>query len=176
MNPVSLSIVVGRPRAEVFEYLADVANHAEFNDHFLTDWHLTREDSYGVGAGVRFKVRAPLNRFNWADVTVVEFDRPHRIVEAGRSGKFNRLKLLTVWTLRDAPHGGTDVEVVTEIVPALITDRIMESFGARGWYRRKLKKSLRRLRQILEDGEGAGARATIAGGARAVTVAPRPTL
>ena len=42
-----------RPREEVFAYLADVANHPEFTDHFLKDWRLTREDSEGRGAGAR---------------------------------------------------------------------------------------------------------------------------
>ena len=43
MDPVTVSITVGRPREEVFAYLADIANHAEFTDHFLEDWHLTRD-------------------------------------------------------------------------------------------------------------------------------------
>ena len=51
---------IARPREEVFAYLADIANHAEFLDHFLVDWHLTREDTFGCGAGARFRVKAPL--------------------------------------------------------------------------------------------------------------------
>jgi hypothetical protein len=39
----------------------------------------------------------------------------------------------------------------------------MEAFGYRGWVRRKAGKALRRLRSILEDNEGRGTRATIAG-------------
>ena len=35
MDPVAVSIIVDKPREEVFEYLADIANHAEFTDHFL---------------------------------------------------------------------------------------------------------------------------------------------
>ena len=63
MDPVSVEITIARPREEVFEYLADVANHAEFNDHFMVDWHLTREDTYGYGAGARFRLKMPFNRF-----------------------------------------------------------------------------------------------------------------
>ena len=59
----------------------------EFTDHFLVDWHLTREDTVGCGAGARFRVKAPLNRFPWADSTIVELDAPRRIVEAGRGGQ-----------------------------------------------------------------------------------------
>ena len=40
----------------------------------------------------------------------------------------------------------------------------MEKLGARSWLKRKNRKALRRLRSILEEGEGRGKRATIAGG------------
>src|SRR5436305_1096509 len=76
MDPVSVSVTIARPREEVFEYLADVANHAEFCDHYLVDWRLTREDSYGRGAGARFRVKVPMNRFPWADVVFAEVERP----------------------------------------------------------------------------------------------------
>ena len=51
MDPIELSINIDRPREEVFEYLADIANHPEFTDHYLKEWRLTRVDSYGRGAG-----------------------------------------------------------------------------------------------------------------------------
>ena len=44
---------IARPREEVFAYLADVANHPEFTDHFLVDWHLTREDTVRRAAPAR---------------------------------------------------------------------------------------------------------------------------
>ena len=59
MDPVELTITIDRPREEVFEYLADIANHPEFTDHYLKDWRLTRIDSYGTGAGARYKMDAP---------------------------------------------------------------------------------------------------------------------
>jgi uncharacterized protein YndB with AHSA1/START domain len=163
VDPVTASIVVGRPREQVFEYLADIANHAEFTDHFLTDWHLTREDSYGRGAGARFRVRIPLARFSWADVTFIEFEPAHRIVEAGRGGKYNRVRTLTTYTLTPAPGSGTRVELKIESEPATLSDRLLESFGIRRWFRRQQGKALRRLRTILEDDEGRGQRTTIAG-------------
>ena len=55
MDPITVSATISRPREEVFEYLADIANHAEFSDHYLVDWHLTRENPYGKGAGARFR-------------------------------------------------------------------------------------------------------------------------
>jgi uncharacterized protein YndB with AHSA1/START domain len=164
VDPLTVSVTIARPREEVFEYLADIANHAEFTDHYLKDWHLTREESYGRGAGARFRITAPGNRFPWGDTTFVEVDPPFRIVEAGRGGKYNRIKVTGVFTLTPGPGGTTRVEFTNEIEPALLSDRILEKFGARSWLKRKNRKAMRRLRSILEDGEGRGRRATIAGG------------
>ncbi len=102
MDPLTVSTVVSAPREQVFDYLQDIANHPEFTDHYLVDWHLTRIDSVGRGAGARFRVKAPGNRFSWADVTFAEVDRPHRIVEVGRTGKNNRIRTLGVYDLAAA--------------------------------------------------------------------------
>ena len=163
MVPVTVSILIARPPEEVFEYLADIANHAEFSDHYLTKWHLTREDSYGQGAGARFRVEAPLNRFGWADVTITELQKPHRIVELGRGGKFNRIRSTTVFTLRPGPSGSTEVQLTADTEPATIADRLMESFGTRPWFKRNARKAMRRLRSILEEDRDRGKRATVAG-------------
>ena len=164
MDPVTVSVTIARPREEVFAYLGDVANHPEFSDHFLKDWRLTRIESYGRGAGARFKVAAPLNRFSWADMSFVEFEPPYRIVEKGRGGKYNRIRQVGTWTLTPGSGGTTDVEFTIETEPRFPSDRIMELLAGRGWFRRKHGKALRRLRTILEEGRGRGHRATVAGG------------
>ena len=164
MDPVTLSITVGRPREEVFDYLVDIANHAEFTDHFLTDWHLTREDPVGRGAGARFRIKAPLQRFSWMGVSFIEVDAPWRIVEAGRGGKYNRIRLMAVYTLEPAADDTTRVKLTTETAPVTISDRLMESLGARTWTRRQNRRALKRLRSILEEGKRRGARVTVAGG------------
>ncbi len=162
MDPVTSTVVIGRPREEVFDYLADIANHPEFSDHYLKDWRLTRVDSVGRGAGARYRLDAPFQRFGWADMTFIEVERPFRIVAMGRGGKFNRNKTFSTWTL--TPSGqGTRVEHSTETEPALITDRIMEGFGLRGWFKRGGRRALRRLQSILEENQDRGARATVAG-------------
>jgi uncharacterized protein YndB with AHSA1/START domain len=163
MDPVSASIVIDRPREEVFDYLADIANHAEFTDHWMTEWRLTRIDSYGRGAGARFKAARKGERYAYGDMTFIEVDPPYRIVAAGRGGKFNRNKTWTTWTL--TPSGpATRVEVVTETEPALITDRIMEGvLLKRGWTKRKLAKALSRLQAILEENLDRGPRVTVGG-------------
>ena len=163
-TPSSSTITIDRPREEVFEYLADIANHPEFTDHYLKEWRLTRVDSYGRGAGARYRMDAPLQRFAWSDLTFVEVEPPRRIVAVGRGGKFNRIKTFASWTLEPASGGGTRVEFVFETEPAL-PDRPLHrgASASRGWFKRKSNKALRRLRRILEDNEGRGTRATVAG-------------
>ena len=161
---MTVSIIVSAPREQVFEYLQDLANHAEFTDHYLVDWHLTRQDSVGRGAGARFRVKAPGNRFSWADVTFAEVDPPHRIVEVGRTGKNNRIRTLGIYDLSPATAGTTRVQFTLQTVPATRADRLMESLGARAWTKRKNARAMRRLRTILERGEGRGQRVTVARG------------
>lgn len=163
MVPVTTSLVISRPIGEVFDYLADVANHAEFLDHFTEDWHLTREDSYGEGAGARFKVRQRFNRFPWMDLTVLECEPPARIVLAGRGGKYNRVRAVCAYELEQASGSATRVSLSFETQTKLPSDRIADR---RGFYRRRWRRALVRLRSILEEDRGRGRRVTIAGGAR----------
>jgi uncharacterized protein YndB with AHSA1/START domain len=163
VEPFTAESTISRPREEVFEYLADIANHAEFTDHYLTDWRLTREDSYGTGAGARFRMKAPLSRFAWADMSFAEVQPPFRIVERGRGGKFNRIRMLGTYTLTPGPGGSTRVEYTIETVPVMPSDRFLETLGGRAWMRRNSRKAMRRLRTILEEGRDRGRRATVAG-------------
>ena len=166
MDPIESSITVGRPRGEVFEYLADVANHWEFTDHYVREVHMTREDTYGVGAGSRFRVPTPLNRFDWAELTITDVDDQRRIVQKGRGGKYNRIRIVSIWTLEPAHGGATRVTLTTETQPHFPSDKLMEALGKRR-LKRGQRKSLKRLRAILEEGRERGRRATIAaGGAR----------
>lgn len=167
---MTVSIVVSAPREEIFDYLQDIANHPEFTDHYLLDWRLTRIDSVGVGAGARFRVKAPGNRYSWADVTFTEVQRPHRIVEVGRTGKSNRIRTLGVYELTPASGGATRVSFTLQTAPLTLADRLMESLGARAWTRRKGQKAMNRLRAILEEASLQGRapdrsrRVTVAGG------------
>ncbi|HMJ35244.1 MAG TPA: SRPBCC family protein [Baekduia sp.] len=167
MDPVEVEVTIARPRREVFAYLQDVANHAEFSDHYLVRWHLTREDTLGEGAGARFKLKARFTRYAWADVTFVEVQEPRLIVERGRGGKYNRILNRGVYELEEV-HGGasTRVTYTFETKPKLFSDRFQESMGRRGWYKRKSRKALRRMQAILEEGRDRGARVTLADGPR----------
>ncbi len=162
MNPITVSTTIAKPPEQVFEYLSDISNHAEFTDHYLVDWHLTREDPRGTGAGARFRVKAPLNRFSWADVTISECHAPHRIVEHGSGGKFNRIRVLGTYTLSPGAGGTTKVEYTVETEVKLRSDKLLGGLGGRAWNRRQAAKAMRRLRTILEENRGRGRRTSVA--------------
>src|SRR5438445_2294091 len=164
VDPVTVSAVISAPREQVFDYLQDIANHSEFTDHYLVDWHLTRIDSVGLGAGARFRVKAPLARFSWAEVTFAEVERPHRIVEVGRTGKNNRIRTLGVYELAPGASGTTRLRFTVQTEPQMLSDRLMEALGGRSWMRRQTNRAMRRLRTIIERGEGRGRRVTVAAG------------
>jgi uncharacterized protein YndB with AHSA1/START domain len=163
VDPVTLHVNIDRPREEVFAYLADIANHPEFTDHFLADWRLTRIDSEGRGAGARYRQGGRLDRFGYYDMSFAEVDAPYRLIAVGRGGKYNRIKTFHQWTLEPS-SSGTRLEYVYETEPPLRTDRLIEAVsGRRGWFRRNGGKALRRLRSILEENRDRGARATVGG-------------
>ena len=163
MDPVTLHVNIDRPREEVFAYLADIANHPEFTDHFLGDWRLTRVDSEGRGAGARYRQGGRLDRFGYYDMSFAEVDPPYRLIAVGRGGKYNRIETFHQWTLEPS-SSGTRLEYLYETEPPLRTDRLIEALsGRRGWFRRNGGKALRRLRTILEEDRDRGARATVGG-------------
>jgi hypothetical protein len=158
----TVGTTIALPREAVFEYLADIANHAEFWDHYWVQWRLLREDSYGVGAGARFRIKAPLNRFSWGDMTVAEMTAPYRIVTRGRCGKFNRIRMLGIYTLSVGSGQNTNVEYAFETEPSLPTDKLMEALGGAFWVRRQVTRAIRRLRTVLEEGRDRGRRPSVA--------------
>ena len=155
MDPVTASVFIDRPREQIFDYLQDIANHPQFTDHYLVDWHLTRIDSVGLGAGARFRIKAPApaGRFAWGDATFVEVNRPHRIVEVGRTGKANRVRTVGVYELAPAAAGATRVQFTLQTEPATLSDRLLEALGGRRWLHRQNARAMRRLRAILENDE-----------------------
>jgi uncharacterized protein YndB with AHSA1/START domain len=167
MDPVTLTTTIARPREEVFAYLADIANHAEFTDHCLVDWHLTREDSFGEGAGGRFRTKSRFDRFSYGDITLDELRPPERIAASGRAGRFNRVRTRSEWKLETDDQGRTLVEFTTESTPATFSDRKMEGLlRVRASTTRCHRRALDRLRSILEAGEQRGTRTSVSGGAR----------
>jgi uncharacterized protein YndB with AHSA1/START domain len=162
VDPFTVSTNIALPREQVFDYLSDIANHAEFTDHYLVDWRLTRIESRGEGAGARFRVKAPLARFAWADFTLAELEPPFKIVERGRGGKFNRIKMIGTYEIFERHGGVSEVIYTFETETRTPSDRIPEILGGRSWTRHNAKKAMRRLRAILEDNRRRGTRPTVA--------------
>jgi uncharacterized protein YndB with AHSA1/START domain len=171
MGPIAAEIEIDVPREQAFAKLADLAARPSFTDHFLTDFHLTRIDGEGVGAGARFRVKAPLRKV-WMDTTIIALEEPFRIVEEGRGGRANRIPNHTVWELTEAAGGLTAVRVSHWTEPGHV-DRGLELLSAgsvfqgRGW-----REAVRRLRDELESDEPASERIAVAGGNRYATGIP----
>jgi len=164
MGPVSAEIEIDAPRERVFATIADLAVRPSFTDHFLADFHLTRLDSTGVGAGARFRVAAPL-RSVWMDTAIAELEGPHRLVERGRGGRTNRIPATTVWELTEGAGLLTKVRLSRWTEPSNPLDRALELVAANSvWEQRGWREALRRLRDQLESDEDALAPLAVAGG------------
>lgn len=162
MGPVTVETVISAPRDAVFDFLGDLANHVAFTDHMMSDYRLARVNSVGLGAAARFRLDNPGPK-QWAEVQITVFDRPRRIVEEGKSGRFLRNKFWTVWELSSEGQG-TRVELTFAMEAATRWDAFKESLGGRGWVKRQHKVLLARLRKAFEDPPGEPlARADVAG-------------
>ncbi len=163
MGPVSAEVEIDVPRQRVFEAISDLGLRHAFTDHFLADFHLTRIESTGVGAGARFRF-AVWPRQVWMDTTIVEADGPHRLVEHGRGGRTNRIPSTTLWELTEGPGSLTTVRVSYWTEPNAV-DRGLELLSAASIpYERRWRVALNRLREQLESGQLGAQRLALAGG------------
>lgn len=151
MRPIAVSRTIDAPRERVFEYLSDIANHAEFSDHYLSDFRLERVDSEGLGASASWRMRFPLARL-WGDAAITELDPPHLIVLEGRAGRIGRIAVRAEYRL--VPTGGemTRVEYRFGTESASRVDRFKQALGMRGWLRRNCRRALGRMAHVLEEG------------------------
>jgi uncharacterized protein YndB with AHSA1/START domain len=162
VRQVTVSTVISAPREEVFDFVCDLAGRPAYTDHFMRDYRLARVDPVGPGAAARFQLRAPLAK-EYAELQIMEADRPRRIVEEIRVGRRGRNRSVAVYEFIVDGGGVTRVELTTYSEPATIIDRVKE-LGAAAWIRRQTKKALERLRLIFEEPpRGELKRATIAG-------------
>jgi uncharacterized protein YndB with AHSA1/START domain len=163
MGPVSAEVEIDVPRQRAFEAIADLGLRPAFTDHFLADFHLTRIESSGVGAGARFRF-AVRPRQVWMETTIVDADEPYRVLERGRGGRNNRIPSTTLWELTEGPGSLTTVRVSYWTEPGLV-DRALELLSAasipceRGW-----RIAVNRLREQLESGTLGAHRVAVAGG------------
>jgi uncharacterized protein YndB with AHSA1/START domain len=172
MGPIHAETEIDVARERVYEFLCDLAARPSFTDHFLTDFHLTRIESTGVGAGARFRVQAPLRKV-WMDTVVVELEPPFRIVERGQGGRVNRIPNNTAWELTEGPGSLTTVTLTHWTEPTNPLDRMLEVASAGSiWQQRGWHEALKRLRDGLEAGSLGRERIAVAGGNRYATGIP----
>jgi uncharacterized protein YndB with AHSA1/START domain len=171
MRPVTVSCVVDAPRERVFDYLADIAHHGEFTDHFVDEFRLDRLESRGVGAAARLRLGAaprlpfisPFARL-WAGIEIKALEPPHRVLIEGRTGRVGRVPIRSEYLLAPHGHGMTKVTHTFASEPTARIDRMWEGLGGRGWVKRKLARGLRRLRTTVEQGESLPRPARVAAG------------
>jgi uncharacterized protein YndB with AHSA1/START domain len=172
MGPIRAEVEIDATRERVFELIEDLSARPSFTDHFLTGFHLTRIDPRGVGAGARFRVKAPL-RSVWMDTSIVAVEPDSKIVEVGNGGRANRIRTHTVWELTGGAGALTAVSVVFWTEPSNPLDRGLEVLsGGSFWQQRGWREALRRLRDMIESDLPDGERIAVAGGNRLATGIP----
>jgi uncharacterized protein YndB with AHSA1/START domain len=156
------SITIDAPRERVFDYLADIANHIEFSDHYLKDFHLERLDSRGIGAAARFKIAFGASL--WGESVIAELERPYRIVLDGQAGRLGREKSRAVYTLTAHGQDRTQLEYEFASTPGTMLDGLRAALGGRAWLKHQTGRALRRLAAVLEEGQPAAHAAGVAPG------------
>jgi uncharacterized protein YndB with AHSA1/START domain len=150
MLPVTVSITIDAPRERVFELIGDLAKRPSFTDHFIEQFRLERIPSTGVGAAARFRTGPPGRRL-WIETVIEELEPPHRILEGGHGGRWDRIPVGTGWELVAGPGSTTEASLTFWTEPSHPIDRLKEHPGSRGWYRRRWSRALRRMRDLLES-------------------------
>lgn len=153
MRSAQAKITIHRTPEEIHEYLLDIASRAEFAPLIHRDLRLTRIESYGVGAGARFRLHRKL-RDRYAGTTITQAVDGERILEEGSTGRGGRVGMAVEYMFEEVASGVTRVTWTFETYPLNPADRLRE-FGMRRQLRRQMKSSLRRLRAILEGVPGA---------------------
>jgi hypothetical protein len=145
VKPVTVSIEVPQPAEEVFDYLAVLANHEAFLDHFLVDWKFSGPRR-GVGAKAEARASAPMSQ-DWTDFEIVEIEQPSRIVEEG-IGLKGRRRTRGTYRLRSLSNGGTEISFELEWISAARAENLIPAL-TRAFIRRPNGKALRRLAREL---------------------------
>jgi uncharacterized protein YndB with AHSA1/START domain len=147
-DPVTVSVEVGRPRQEVFEYVDVLANHERWMGRLYKDWRF-EGPKRGVGAIAKAQVDAPAASER-VSFKVVESTAPERIVEEGESAHGKR-ETRGTYRFTELEGGGTRIEFELAWVKVPRTERIAP-FVSRAFMRRALGKALKTLADLLEKG------------------------
>lgn len=147
-EPVIVSVEVGRPRQEVFEYVDVLANHEHWMGHLFKNWSF-EGPRRGVGAIAKAQVDAPAAREK-VSFEVVESTSPERIVEQGESAHGKR-ETRGTYRFTELDGGGTRIEFELAWLKTPRTERIAP-FVSRAFMARANGKGMKKLAALLEEG------------------------
>jgi uncharacterized membrane protein len=146
-EPVTVSVEVGRPRQEVFDYVDVLANHERWMARLYKDWSF-EGPRRGVGAIAKAQVDAPAAQEK-VSFKVVESTAPERIVEEGESAHGKR-ETRGTYRFTELEGGRTRIDFELAWVKVPRTERIAP-FVSRAFMGRALGKSLKTLAALLEE-------------------------
>jgi hypothetical protein len=163
MRSAQAKITIDRSPEEIFEYLLDIGSRPEFAPTIFHDFRLSRVESYGVGAGARYRLHRKL-RDRYAGTTITKAEPGLRVLEEGSTGRGGRVGMAQEFVLEEQSGGSTRVTWIIETYPMNPADRLRE-FGFHRFFKNRMGRSLKRLRGILEGAPNAprGERPTIGG-------------
>lgn len=147
MKPVTVTVKVAKPRQEVFDFLAVLANHESFLTPQFTDWKFSGP-ARGVGAKAEARANTPGSQ-DWTEFEIVEAS-PERIVEEG-VGAGGKRRTRGTYRLEERPGGGTWVSFELAWIEASKSERLAPPL-IRAFVRRVNGRALRRLAKQLERG------------------------
>jgi hypothetical protein len=139
-----VAILVSRPQAEVFEFVADARNRPRWDDSVDSE-ELTSPEPIGVGSTVRTRLQS-MGREHVYTWEIVEHQPPDRMTVESTSGPFPTT-LAFEFSSRD---DGTWVEASVTGRPAGAL-RLLEPMIARTT-QKNLDRSYPRLKRLLEAG------------------------
>jgi hypothetical protein len=145
MKPITVSTVVARPVAEVYEHLAVLGNHEAFTDHMLIDWKLSGPAS---GIGAIADVTSTLGgRKQPARFEVIAAEPPSRLKERSTAAGGKRVGT-GEFRLADDGNGATKVDFTFAIERAPALENLVLPLMA-PTLRKANQKSLDRLAEQL---------------------------
>ncbi len=140
MKPIVATTTVDRPRAELYDLIADLRNHEAWTDHMLKDWSGTAE---------RVKVRSAVpGPADWLDIETVELGPPERTVERTTGAGGRRVSYGT-YTLTEAGPSSTEVRFELRIESMPRRERVLGPVLAL-FLKRVNDKAMRRLKEHAE--------------------------
>jgi uncharacterized membrane protein len=138
-----VSVVVARPREEVFAYIADARNRPQWDDSVDSE-ELTSPEPIGVGSTIRTKLRSMGREYQY-DWRIVEHAPPSRVAIESVAGPFPTTLVFDVHE-RD---GASLVEFSVTGRPGGAL-RLLQPLIARNT-QQNLDKGFPRLKKVLES-------------------------